>query len=132
MDWVWTAHEILSSRNFMKFHFWIWLNDICLDKPANRKKNVQNNQALNISSLQNSFSNSFNSSSGKFQWLIIHESYKVINSENDKILINWFFKLENGYFREGPWKYDFFFFEIDLQIPKLTLCVRFTSLNWPF
>ena len=64
---------IVSQKSF--FRFWIWLNDICLDKPANRKKNVQNNQALNISSLQNSFSNSFNSSSGKSLWVIIYESY---------------------------------------------------------
>ena len=77
----------------MKFHFWIWLNDICLDKPANRKKNVQNNQALNISSLQNSFSNSFNSSSGKFQWLIFHESYIVIRRIQKiiKFWFSWFF-----------------------------------------
>ena len=59
--------------------FWNWLNDICLDKPANRKKNVQNNQALNISSLQNSFSNSFNSSSGKSYKLTFEKELFLIS-----------------------------------------------------
>jgi len=57
------ALDLSDMSNFVKELFKFYLESKHQDKPANRKKNVQNNQALNISSLQKSFSNSFNSSS---------------------------------------------------------------------